>query len=190
LEPHPLNPSKSELRARLKPLRSSLTENTRAAYSKAIMQQLLSLPEVRDARTLFVYISYGNEVDTHGLLRHFLDTGKDIAVPKILPSKNMIATPFDSWADLRPGTLGILTPSGNEIHPGPFDLVITPGLGFTLKGHRIGYGRGYYDRWFAGHHPAKKIGFAFEAQIIEDIPCAGHDIPVDILITEKRIITV
>ena len=89
-----------------------------------------------------------------------------------------------------PTSFGILTPPGNQPCPGPYDIVITPGLGFTVTGQRIGYGRGYYDRWFTEHPVENKIALAFEVQLIKEIPHAGYDIPVDILITEKRIIVI
>ena len=129
-------------------------------------------------------------MDTHGLLRYFLAVGMTVAVPKILPGKTMIACRFTRWEDLAPGELGILTPPGDTSCPGPFDLVITPGLGFTPQGQRLGYGRGYYDRWFAEQRGARKIALAFEVQVMNDIPHAQNDIPVDMLITEKRIIVI
>ena len=178
---------KTALRTRLKQIRTSLPAEFRASATQAITENLLGLHEVVSARTVFIYISHGNEVDTHGLLRHFLAKGMMVTVPKILPNRTMIAVPFDRWVDLTPGELGILTPSGDIPCSLPIDIVITPGLGFTAEGHRIGYGRGYYDKWFAEHRTGKKIALAFDAQVIHDIPHDENDIPVEILITEKRI---
>ena len=76
--------------------------------------------------------------------------------------------------------------------PVPFeeiDLVVSPGIGFDKKGHRLGRGGSYYDRFFA--HPelkASKCGFAFAEQIIDSIPVTGHDEPVDFLVTDKEIV--
>lgn len=189
MEPY-LATQKAGLRATLKQIRASLPAEDRASASLSIMHNLLSLDEVGRARSVFSYISHGNEVDTHALLRHCLDRDMIVAVPKILRGQGMIAVRFDRWEDLAPGELGILTPSGATPCPGTFDMVITPGLGFTTRGYRIGYGRGYYDRWFAEHRTARKIALAFEVQVIEAMPCDENDIPVDILITEKRTITV
>jgi len=190
LESSTVAAKKAGLRATLKQLRARLSPEDRASASRTIMHHLLSLDEVGTARAVFSYISHGNEVDTHALLRHFLGRGMTVAVPKILPGKGMIAVPFTRWEDLAPAVLGILTPSSDIPCAAPFDIIITPGLGFTAEGRRIGYGRGYYDRWFAEHRPVKKIALAFEEQMIEAMPCDENDIPVDILITEKRIITV
>jgi 5-formyltetrahydrofolate cyclo-ligase len=190
LESSTLATQKAALRAALKQIRASLSTEDRASASKTIMHNVLSLEEVKTARAVFIYISHGQEVDTHALLRHFLDRGVTVAVPKILPGKSMIAVRFDRWEDLTPGELGILTPSGNTPCPGPFDIVITPGLGFTVLGDRIGYGRGYYDKWFAEHRVGRKIALTFEVQVIAELPRAEYDIPVDVLITEKRIIVI
>src|SRR3989304_2023446 len=119
---------KAGLRATLKQIRASLPAEDRASASLSIMHNLLSLNEVGTARAVFSYISHGNEVDTHALLRHFLDSDMIVAVPKILRGQGMIAVPFTRWEDLAPAELGILTPSGVTPCPGPFDIVITPGL--------------------------------------------------------------
>ena len=66
--------------------------------------------------------------------------------------------------------------------------MITPGLGFTYGGYRIGYGRGYYDKWFAKHTVKHKIAPAFERQILEDLKVSELDIPVDKIVTEDRMI--
>ena len=102
----------------------------------------------------------------------------------------MIAAPFSGWDELIPGELGILTPAGEEPFKTDIDIVITPGLGFTRTGHRIGYGRGYYDKWFARNSVAHKIAVTFEAQIVDSLPVAETDIPVDIIVTEQGIIRI
>ena len=181
---------KAAMRAQLKQIRAAIPAEQRAAWSQTIHNTVIALDEVRNARTVFIYISYGNEVDTHGLLKHFLNAGKSLAVQKILTVKTMIATPFSNWKELVLGELGILTPPGNESHPGPFDVVITPGLGFTRQGHRIGYGRGYYDQWFATHQVQHKIAVTFEAQLVAELPVDATDIPVNMIVTEKRVIRI
>jgi 5-formyltetrahydrofolate cyclo-ligase len=190
LEHTALSAQKAELRAKLKQIRASIPAEIRADQSQAIQQKLASLEEIQTAHSIFLFISYGNEVHTHDLLKYFLKQGKTLAVPKILPEKTMIAVQFSQWEDLIPGELGILTPSGNTPYSGDFDVVITPGLGFTLQGHRIGYGRGYYDKWFASHNARNKIAIAFEAQLVDELPTDETDVPVDIVVTEERVIRI
>ncbi|MGH8120258.1 MAG: 5-formyltetrahydrofolate cyclo-ligase, partial [Gammaproteobacteria bacterium] len=184
--PTTLAAQKAKIRAGLKQIRGALPAEIRVSAARKIAEHLLSLVEVEAVRAVFIYISHGNEVDTRVLLGHFLGRGMMVAVPKILPDKTMIAVRFSSWGDLTPGELGILTPSASVPCPGPFDIAITPGLGFTIQGHRIGYGRGYYDRWFMHHRGTRKIALAYEAQVIDEIPHDENDIPVDILVTEKH----
>jgi 5-formyltetrahydrofolate cyclo-ligase len=187
LEDTTLAARKADTRAKLKQIRASIPADIRAERSRNIQQKLVDLEEIRAARSIFLFISYGNEVHTHDLLKYFLAQGKTLAVPKILPEKTMIAVPFRSWDDLVPGELGILTPPGNTPCSGGFDVVITPGVGFTLQGHRIGYGRGYYDKWFASHPAKHKIAVCFEEQIVDKLPVDDYDVKVDMIVTEKRI---
>lgn len=179
---------KAEIRAKLKQIRASIPADMRTIYSETITRTLLSLAEIQAAHTIFLFISYGNEVHTHELLKYFLNQGKILAVPKILPTKTMIAVPFSRWEDLAPGELGILTPPGEIPYTGDFDVVITPGLGFTPAGYRIGYGRGYYDKWFASHKVNHKIAITFEEQIMDKLPVDDSDVMIDMIVTEKRII--
>jgi 5-formyltetrahydrofolate cyclo-ligase len=188
LQHNTLATRKAETRTKLKQIRASIAADLRTAYSGTITRTLLNLAEIQAARAIFLFISYGNEVHTHELIKHFLNEGKILAVPKILPTKTMIAVAFRCWSDLAPGELGILTPSGEIPYTGDFGVVITPGLGFTTKGHRIGYGRGYYDKWFACHKVNCKIAITFEEQIIDKLPVDDADIMMDMIVTEKRII--
>ena len=183
-----LTARKTEMRAKLKQIRAAIPAESRKTSSQAIFNNILSLHEVTNAKTVFIYISYGNEVDTHSLLKYFLDEGKTLAVPKILPAKTMIAVPFTSWEELTPGELGILTPVSDQPFTGNFDVVITPGLGFTQQGHRIGYGRGYYDKWFAQNRHSLRIATAYEPTVLDEIPANENDIRVNMIVTEKRII--
>lgn len=181
---------KQQLRSLLKQKRAALSAASRQSAAAIITDRILPLPAVQQARSIFIFISYGNEVNTHGLLKHFLEQGKRLAVPKILPEKTMIAVPFSAWEELVPGELGILTPRSSQADNGHFDVVITPGLGFTPAGYRIGYGRGYYDKWFASHSSGCRIAVCFDAQIVEDLPVDATDVPVDMIVTEKRVISV
>jgi len=183
-----LQDQKKAVRSRLKAIRAAIPESERIARSAAIEARLLTMQEIQQAQVIFIFISYLNEVDTHGLLKYFLERGKTLAVPKILPSRPMIAVPFQSWDDLEKDAMGILTPSATEPYRGGVDVAITPGLGFTTEGYRIGYGRGYYDRWFATNSVQHKIALAFEAQLVKELPLEETDLPVDAIVTEDRII--
>lgn len=181
---------KAALRAGLKAARDALSEADRLRYSAAICQRLTALQAMRSAARVFVFISSGTEVHTHDLIRRLLAEGREVAVPKILGRTEMIACRLREWEGLRPAQLGILSPVATEAVNEEFDVVVTPGLGFTEAGHRIGFGAGYYDRWFAGHRCRAKVALAFEAQILAAVPTDENDVPVDAIVTERRVIAI
>jgi len=185
-----LTEQKAEIRAKLRHIRASIPKHDRLTHSKIITQKILELDETKTALHVFIYISYTSEVDTHDLINTLLEQGKKLAVPKIINAETMIATAFTDWEALIPDKLGILTPANAIPYPEPIDNVVTPGLGFTPAGYRIGYGRGYYDKWFAKHPVQHKIALAFEAQILDELPINEFDIPVDKIITEDQIINI
>lgn len=185
-----LDQLKAETRKMLKLMRANIPETTRLDYSNSIKEQVLKLDEIRNARTIFIYISYATEVHTHDLIKALLKEGKTLAVPKIVDSDFMEAESFSSWEDLVPGELGILSPANSKPCSGPFDVALTPGLGFTLSGHRMGFGRGYYDKWFAQNKTNHKIALAFEAQLVDEIPINDTDVPMEKIVTEQRVIIV
>lgn len=181
---------KAEIRARLKQIRAAIPADDRQKLSLAITGKILDLGAIRRSQHIFIYISCDSEVGTHDLINELLKQGKNLAVPKIIDSDHMEAVAFNDWDELETGQLGILTPKSSEPMAGKFDIVITPGLGFTTKGYRIGYGRGYYDKWFATHHVQQKIAVTFDAQIIKTLPVTEFDVPVNMIVTESRIIEV
>lgn len=183
-----LHEQKKLLRDELKRRRSKLPENKRTRMSRQIIHFLHKIDEFNQAKSIFCYISYLSEVETGSLIDNFIEKKLALAVPKIIGKTDMIAVPLSNRAELEPDKMGILTPKSNQAQPAPFDIAITPGVGFTDNGDRLGYGRGYYDRWFANNEVKTKIGIAFEVQIVNELPLEDTDMPLDVLITEKRII--
>ncbi len=183
-----LHEQKNQLRNEIKQLRSLLSKSDRQNMSQQIEKFLLEIVEFNQAKRVFCYISYLDEVETHSLITAFLQQNRELAVPKITNKTEMLAIPLSDFSELEPDRLGILTPKSNQAVTKSFDVAITPGLGFTEKGERLGYGRGYYDRWFSKNTVKTKIGLAFEVQIVDELPLEETDLPLDILVTEKRII--
>jgi 5-formyltetrahydrofolate cyclo-ligase len=174
--------SKAELRKSMLQKRDSLSEAEIKEKSTKIIQSLTQLPEFKSARRICIYVSTKNEVHTHDLIQQL--TKSNVLVP-FLADGRIQASIIKEWSDLIPGAYGILEPK--QPKPATADLFIIPGAVFDLTGHRIGYGKGYYDHLLS-QNPALKIGIAFDFQTIEQIPAENHDIPVNIIITEKRII--
>lgn len=183
-----LKQAKRELRRSVISRRDALPESKRAEASRLIRSRLLALPILQAAGSIFVFISYSTEVDTHPLIDTLLDAGRRVAVPKIIDRTTMLSVPISGWEALEPDRMGILTPSSDISFDGPFDVAITPGVAFTEAGERLGYGRGYYDRWFAGHDVDTKVAVAFEEQIVESVPTDDFDQKVDLIVTERRLI--
>ena len=177
---------KARLRERLKQSRHALAPAQRSEFDRAIHARLPA--HVDQAGTVFCYISAGDEVNTHPIIDHLRQSGKTVVVPRIVDRDRMIAVRFTGWADLRVGQLGILTPATDDEWQSGVDLCLTPGLGFTLDGRRIGYGRGYYDKWFAAYPRSARTALCHECQIVDDIPTTDTDVRVQKIITEKRVI--
>ncbi len=182
--------AKMALRTALKQRRRSLSAEQRRNYSEQIAQHLYSLPEYQTADSVFSYISYATEVHTHEIIKRLLLEKATVTVPRIINSEYMQAQRFVSWESCQADAMGILSPQGSDIYSDETDLVLTPGLGFSLQGQRIGFGAGYYDKWFNNNTIACSVALAFEIQIVDEIPVEVTDIPVDIIITEKRVIRV
>ena len=185
----PVVEQKAALRIQLKEKRRALGPEQRLEFSRASQTRLLEQDELRQARSVFCYLSTGAEVSTCDLIDRLLQLKKTVAIPK-LSGGTMRAAPFDSWQSLRPGQLGILTPMGDAEWREPIDLCVAPGLGFAPDGHRLGFGKGYYDQWFAAHPEAFKTALCYECQLVDRLPAAPWDAPMDKIITEKRAIVV
>jgi 5-formyltetrahydrofolate cyclo-ligase len=181
-----ISTEKQKLRQEILSRRNEMPPGTRSTASESIAGKVLGAPEVTAAGTVFCFISADHEVHTHGILDQLLQRGKTLLVPKILRGEPMRAVAFTGWEDLTPGTLGILAPTESTPFAGYVDLVITPGLSFTPDGHRLGYGKGYYDRWFATHEHGTRIGIAFQCQVQDTLPTNHLDVRVHQVVTEKR----
>lgn len=175
---------KTQLREILKKRRNQMDAGCRTEYSKTITKRILGLNEVANSRRIFIFLSYGSEIDTNGMIEALLADGKQLAVPKIIDKKIMIAVELTGRDQLQPAELGILSPVSSQPLDVKFDVTITPGLGFTPDGHRIGYGAGYYDRWFEQNDGGLRIAPAFQCQIIDELPIDAYDLPVNKIITE------
>ncbi len=182
-----LSRQKARLRERLKLARKALPQQQRAEFDQAIHARLRA--RVDHAGAVFCYVSTDIEVNTREVIDRLRMLGKTVLVPKIINMEKMIAVRFEGWEKLRAGQLGILTPENAEEWQSPIDLCITPGLGFTPGGKRIGYGKGYYDQWFAAHPHTARVALCYECQIVDGIPTTETDVAMHQLITEKRIIS-
>ena len=203
---------KKKIRAELLKKRDSIPPELKAQKEAAIRKRLFALKEFRKARSLLMYVSFRSEVDTTGFLQDIINSGKKLVLP-VVDSRHKVLQLYEvkETSELEYGYMGILEPGvreDREVILSDIDLVIIPGAGFDLKGNRLGYGGGYYDKLLSGtrdqepgtskKEPAPSpqtpnpkpflIALAFEEQISEEIPSEPHDIKVDIIITDKRLV--
>ncbi|MCI0662381.1 MAG: 5-formyltetrahydrofolate cyclo-ligase, partial [Acidobacteria bacterium] len=148
------------------------------------------LPELVRATVVFIYLSHNDEVATRSIVDQLWDEGKVVLVPRIIDRTRMAACRFLGWDKLIKGPLGILYPPDAEEHFTPVDVALTPGLAFSTTGARLGLGAGYYDRWFSTYGANVKIGLSFESQLLLALPTDQTDIPMDLIVTEKRCVHV
>jgi len=189
-----MDEDRQDLRKRILAARDRLSVYDRHEKSKSVMHNFWSLPEMREWSTLFIYVNFRSEIETLELIRRCLNQGIRVAVP-LVDAKAVRMIPLlinDPEQDLVPGYYDIPEPDPTkttQVDAGEIDAAVIPGSVFDIYGGRLGYGGGYYDRFLVNDAPqAKRIGFAFEMQVVEKVPVEPHDQPLDILITEKRIV--
>lgn len=177
-------------------VRDNLDLQDRRTMSCDIVRETLLLEEITHGETFFVYVHFRSEVETHLLINELLRRGKRVVVPVTLVKvKRLIPVAIhDLEKDLVPGYCAIPEPrkeiwesqmvTGDEI-----DTIILPGSVFDERGGRLGYGGGYYDRFMANEAPgARRIGLAFDLQVVNRLILQPHDEVLDLIVTEKRII--
>ena len=153
-----------------------------------------SLPLYREAGLILFYGSFGNEVDTWGMMEEAKESGKRIALPRVNEvSGDLLALEIgDLRRDLHTGYKGIPEPrldASRQVREDEIGLIVVPGLVFDDQGYRLGYGRGYYDRFlFSLSRKVPSIGLAFDFQVVPALPVSPRDFPLDLIITDKRII--
>jgi 5-formyltetrahydrofolate cyclo-ligase len=169
-----------------------LTTAERERLGARVCARATRLPELAEAVTVMLFASFRSELDTAPLAEWVLATGKTLCLPRVLGDRRMAAFRVsDPAADLAPGAWGIPEPREGlpEVPPAVVDIVFVPGSAFDEDGRRCGYGGGFYDAYLPLTRPGTPwIALAFEAQIVPEIACESHDLPVTAIVTEKRVI--
>ncbi len=182
---------KEKIRANALKKRCNLSERERAIKSRAIIQRVLSLQEIKRAECISCYAGVNSEVRTLSLISQLLASSKKVAVPAVVDRERMEMYQIESLDELEKNN-GFIEPRGEFRRfcgPERIDAVLVPGIAFDEKGHRIGYGKGYYDRFMKRLRKGiPLIGLAFECQIVKKIPVEEHDVRLEKIITEKRTI--
>ncbi len=179
---------KKALREKILKKRNALTQEEVIKKSSAIKKNLYSLPEFEDAKKACIYVSFNSEVHTHDIINENIK-GKEIIVPKVNEDKLLLCE-LRSFDELEKGSFCVLEPGEErQVFPHDIDCVIVPGVAFDREGFRIGYGKGFYDR-LLNEVNCPKIGLCFDMQLVDEVPLEEHDVPVDIIVTETKVIKI
>lgn len=181
---------KNALRKKYLALRKSKSSEELLKSSEKIIDNLCSVSEFQRAQTIMVYVSFRGEVDTHALIKKLLKQKKRVCVPLCDESDlSMTAREITEFSDLHSGCYGILEPKdcSSVVEKDDIDFIIVPGCAFSEDGHRIGYGKGYYDKFLSGARGIS-CGLSYDFSIADDIGAEKTDVPLNMIITQSRII--
>ncbi len=184
---------KKTLRKSILSQRDAMSSDDKKRLSGTICRSLIALSAYNEAKTVMCFLSFRSEIDTSLIVKNILASGKRLIVPITdIKTKTLRLSYVKNMDDLVISTYGILEPSPSafkEASPKDIDLVLVPGACFNLKGYRIGYGGGYYDKFLPNiRKDALVLGLCYDFQIVSSIHPEKHDIPVDIVLSEKRMI--
>lgn len=184
---------KKTLRTEILQKRAKISKKDNILFSNAIANSIYEMKEYQNAKTIMCFISFANEIDTKELIETAIRHGKTVVIPITIPdTKELKPSQILDFSELEKGFYNILTPKEEFIRyvaPGTIDLILVPGVVFAENGYRIGYGGGYYDRFLSKiDNAVPKFAIGFDLQVVDRVPTESFDIPVDLIITEKRII--
>ncbi|MDA4122589.1 MAG: 5-formyltetrahydrofolate cyclo-ligase [Thaumarchaeota archaeon] len=183
--------TKPELRERALEARRGLSPVELADLSARVAQNLSTVPEFRKSMTLATYVAKEDEVHTAPIIERALKEGKRVVVPLTQPS-GLLFFEIGSLDGLAPGNFGVLEPiPGRGTPPIPLnatDVVLVPLAAWDDGGNRIGYGKGYFDAALRLRGASLSIGLALEVQRVEGIPATTRDVPLDVVVTELRVV--
>ncbi|WP_242393799.1 5-formyltetrahydrofolate cyclo-ligase [Anaeromyxobacter oryzisoli] len=180
--------AKRALRSEVLARRARLTQAERAEGSHAIAERVEQVATLRHARLVALYAPLGTEVDTGEIGRLILGRGGKVAYPRSVNGDRRLEFCLCAPAELVQGPLGAREPPPDApaIDLADVDCVVVPGVAFSVDGHRLGRGGGYYDATLEAMPRAARVGVAFEVQLVASLPREPHDAALDALVTEAR----
>jgi 5-formyltetrahydrofolate cyclo-ligase len=181
--------SKNAIRKRILSRRDALSPLEIAALSQEVAAQFLASAVYTAASTLALYCSIRSEVATAGIFTAALQAGKRLLYPRTVGT-TLEFVAVETLAALSACRFGICEPQSGEAFPlAKIDLLVLPGVAFDEKGIRLGYGLGCYDRALAAVGRPTLVGLAYDFQVVAALPREEHDIPVDFVVTERKILS-
>ncbi len=185
-----MSEKKRALRSELIAARARMTQDDRAARSLAIADRIAQVAAFRDARIVALYAPLGTEVDSSEIARRALARAVRLVYPRTVQGDRRLVFARAEPRDLVRGPLGALEPppAAPEISRDEVDCVVIPGVAFSKDGLRLGRGGGYYDATLNKMPRAFRLGVAFDAQVVPELPREPHDASLDALVTEARVL--
>ena len=185
---------KEKMRKLYQNKRQEMNKDILNKKSNIITNKIYDYIKENQFKNIMIFVSFRNEIDTHGLIKKLLDENNtNLYVPYIDKDVDEMKishiTNYDQ--DLVPGVFGILEPKENlrqdDDLKDKLDLIIVPGLVYSEKGYRIGYGGGYYDKFLSTiSNNVKKVGIVYSNLVVNELPINNYDIPVDLIITDNK----
>jgi 5-formyltetrahydrofolate cyclo-ligase len=177
---------KRALRRKVGARRDAMPPEERERLGQAVARNLLALPEVRQASTVMAFSSFGSEVDSGPIIEQLARDGRRVVLPRV-EGRTIVPVGYRSGDPVKPSSFGALEPAAGEpVGPEEIDVVVVPGLAFDRRGHRVGYGGGFYDRFLGRLRPdALTVGICFSVQVVDEVPHGRGDRPVDLVVTEQ-----
>lgn len=171
---------KKELRLHIKTLKKQHSKDELKRQSELILEKLENHKSFIEAKTVMLYSSLPDEVQTHDFLAKWRNE-KKIILPTVV-GNDIIPVELTKDTDFAIGDFNILEPQ-NEAYTGTYDLIVVPGVAFDKNGNRLGRGKGYYDRFLCKHLEVKRIGICFDFQFVDEVPTEDNDIKMHEVLT-------
>ena len=170
---------KKELRKKIREQKRAMTEEQIVAASARLGELFLACEQYKNAKTIYGYLPYNQEVRTVPMLEQAMKDGKRVAVPKCY-GEEMRFIYMDDLSKVEKGYANIPEPIADEpVAEDKTALVLMPGMAFTTDGKRMGYGGGFYDKFLAAEPDHPTVALCYDFQMVEDLPTEDYDIPVD-----------
>ena len=179
--------AKDGLRGKIKEGIAALSPEELHSKSLALEQRFLASPEFEAANSILAYVAMKTEPETRNVIKRALELKKKVYAPKV-DGDFVCVCELHGLEKLKPGRFGIHEPPGEaRCELRRFDVVIVPGLAFDIHGNRLGRGGGFYDRLLASTE-GEFIAFAFDEQVVSEVPTQEHDIRVHKIFTDKQVV--
>lgn len=181
--------AKLALRRQMRAVRAALPDSACDVRSQEIIRRVLQLDELEEATTVLAFASIRNEVRTRSLIDAMLDSGKRVALPRVVED-NLALHLVQSHDELVEGAYSVPEPTEAtpRVAPSDVEFALVPALAVDPRGYRIGYGGGYYDKLLPSLSKARTCAIAYDFQLIAEVPELPFDVAVDLIVTDTRLI--